>query len=65
MSFQSLWSINNLLGHHLEEHVCVVVVRFNVDQLEKVLHLWLTHFVVFVLVGFPQAAEDPTEKFLM
>lgn len=43
----------------------MVVVHLDVDQTQEVLELRLSHLVVFVLVGFPQAAEDPTVTLVM
>lgn len=50
---------------HLKEHLGVDVVHFQVDETQEVLHLGLTQLVIFVLVGLPQAAQDPAEKFSM
>lgn len=48
---------------HLKQHLGVDVVHFQVDEPQEVLHLGLTQLVIFVLVGLPQAAQDPAEKF--
>lgn len=48
---------------HLKQHLGVDVIHLDVDETQEVLHLGLTQLVVFVLVGLPQAAQDPAERF--
>lgn len=50
---------------HLEEHFCIGVIYVNVDHMEEILNLWLSQLIIFVLICFLQAAEDPAEKFVM
>lgn len=54
-----------VIANNLEEHVCVAVIHVDVDEMEEVLDLGHTQLVVFVLVRFPQAAEDPAGKFIV
>lgn len=44
---------------HGEEHFSVRVIHFNVNLMQKVLQLFQGHLVVFVLVCFAHAVEDP------
>lgn len=51
--------MNFLSGTHFKNLLCVGVVNLHIDISQEVLQLLKGHHVVFVLVCFPHAVDDP------